>query len=770
MVTDTKSEDSNICKKYIYEEDVENIKNDNSITNDKINDEENIVDMKKETNENISNLNYNEECPSTIIEKGHDVITNNVLEEKHDQSNTNIIVPIVKECNDSNKDICFTRNETSIHNISENSFQHVKDHISNFNLDEVESSAQDETNEAKSDDSKMKIKIQNLLKLIGLLKAQINQKDQEIYKMEVDFKLRNEENEKKIFKLEEIIEENESNTERTEGDNFMMSKMKSILISQNEEIASLNEELKKKSKEIFYLNEENMTKDEKLVELKKEIESNYMHLREYKNFQNELEVDVNNKIYSAENYVNRTNQRLIENNIDIKEKKLNIEKQKRIIKELYNELNKKEEKISELRSIIESIELNNSRDIIKYKQNNMDLINRLSLNNSLMNSQKIEIENMHMNYKQLEEELKNKDNELKKLHQNLLSKDEENNKMVHDINRLKFDMEVRNIDIDNVKKKIKNVKKEYAINLKKQKERYTNVINEIYKEKDEIIKNHVDELAKLSNHYNEVVLVNENIKNEMNFLNDEILKKSCEIEKLQDRLLDYESKLLIYENNNEIKILKKNEDHLRKLLSKHIHRNEQLLNTTFLLQKSTLENNSLEKKIIELRAKSYRKDQEIKKLQETKSIRKSPSSNCSHNSHEYSIDLSDDMNEDNYNLKYYHNNSIGDHENSVYTSKKSYDKNNTIGSLADSDKRSIKIKNTIPQSNNNEDPVHLALCEYINCFKKNNLSININKLDDNTYLLNDKKVVISFINGDLYVEDDACPIKLQDYLLKTTVR
>ncbi|KNC37436.1 hypothetical protein PFLG_02547 [Plasmodium falciparum RAJ116] len=604
-----------------------------------------------------------------IIEKGHDVITHNILEEKNDQRNTNIILPIVKECNDSHKDISLSRNENSIHNISENSYQHDKDHISNFNLDEVESSAQDETNEAKSDDSKMKIKIQNLLKLIGLLKAQINQKDQEIYKME----------------------------------------------------------------------------------------------REYeKGEKNYCEVDVNNKIYSAENYVNRTNQR---------EEIPPRGKQKRIIKELYNELNKKEEKISELRSIIESIELNNSRDIIKYKQNNMDLINRLSLNNSLMNSQKIEIENMHMNYKQLEEELKNKDNELKKLHQNLLSKDEENNKMVHDINRLKFDMEVRNIDIDNVKKKIKNVKKEYAINLKKQKERYTNVINEIYKEKDEIIKNHVDELAKLSNHYNEVVLVNENIKNEMNFLNDEILKKSCEIEKLQDRLLDYESKLLIYENNNEIKILKKNEDHLRKLLSKHIHRNEQLLNTTFLLQKSTLENNSLEKKIIELRAKSYRKDQEIKKLQETKSIRKSPSSNCSHNSQEYSMDLIDDLNEDNYNLKYYHNNSIvGDQENSVYTSKKSYDKNITIGSLADTEKRSIKIKNIIPHSHNNEDPVHFALCEYLNCFKKNNLSIKINKLDDNTYLLNDKKVVISFINGDLYVEDDASPIKLQDYLLKTVVR
>lgn len=135
------------------------------------------------------------------------------------------------------------------------------------------------------------------------------------------------------------------------------------------------------------------------------------------------------------------------------------------------------------------------------------------------------------------------------------------------------------------------------------------------------------------------------------------------------------------------------------------------------------------------------------------------------------MDLIDDLNEDNYNLKYYHNNSIvGDQENSVYTSKKSYDKNITIGSLADTEKRSIKIKNIIPHSHNNEDPVHFALCEYLNCFKKNNLSIKINKLDDNTYLLNDKKVVISFINGDLYVEDDASPIKLQDYLLKTVVR
>ncbi|KNC36861.1 hypothetical protein PFLG_01356 [Plasmodium falciparum RAJ116] len=119
MVSDTKSEDSNISKKYVYGEDLENIKNDNSTTNDKINDEENIIDMKKETNENISHLNYNEACPNSIIEKGHDVITHNILEEKNDQRNTNIILPIVKECNDSHKDISLSRNENSIHNISE---------------------------------------------------------------------------------------------------------------------------------------------------------------------------------------------------------------------------------------------------------------------------------------------------------------------------------------------------------------------------------------------------------------------------------------------------------------------------------------------------------------------------------------------------------------------------------------------------------------------------------------------------------------------------
>ncbi|SBS88622.1 conserved Plasmodium protein, unknown function [Plasmodium ovale] len=837
MDGESKSVGSDMSKQFVLEE-ISNLQNDICELNNNIKDENKYENIKKEANIDMLDLSYNE--ISNIFIGTHD-LDNSVSAEYLVEDNAENTLIRKKEVGEKMKngeekrDERGEKNETSLNHPSDGNYELVKKNKRDFNelQGEVEgeeateaemearsgveavSNPLEETNEDKSDAGKMKVKIQNLLKLIGILKEQINQKDQEIYRMEIDFKLRKEKSEKNLFTLEDVMVENESNSDRSEGDNFLMKKMKSILISQNEEIVSLNEELKKKTKEIFYLNEENMTKNEKLTELKKEIETNYKHLKEYKNIHNEMEVDANNKIYNAENYLNITNQKLIENDINIKEKKLNIEKQKRVIKELYNQLNKKEEKITELRSIIESIELNNSRDIIKYKQNNMDLINRLSLNNSLMNSQKIEIENMHMNYKQIEEELKNKDNELKKLHKNLLAKDEENNKMLHDMNRLKFDMEVKNIDVVNVKQKIKNMKRECSIHLKKQKERFTSVINEIYKEKDEIIKNHLEEMSKMTTHYNEVVSLNEDIKNEVNLLKDEILKKSCEIEKLQDRLLDYESKLLIYENNNEIKILKKNEDHLRKLLSKHIRRNEQLLNTTLLLQKSTLENNTLEKKIIELKAKTYRKDQEIKKLQETNSRKKAPSSSCSVNAdildtcgdvnqsiagnggsgsgsgsgsgnvrgnvrgktkekalgdNSYSdinigIDSSVDLN--------VHMRQFGsicaDEENSIFMSKKTNEKNNTFDLLVDNDSKGIHLNDTSPLSSS-DDPVYIALCEYFNCFKQNNTLFKINKINDNTYLLNDKKVFIKFINGDLYVEDDAYPVKLQDYLLKITAQ
>ncbi|ETB61777.1 hypothetical protein, variant [Plasmodium yoelii 17X] len=579
-------------------------------------------------------------------------------------------------------------------------------------------------------------------------------------------KMRNGKSEDNTLSIEDDMIKSDGNSEKNEN-NIFINKMKKILVSQNEEIILLNEELKKKNKEIFYLNEENITKDEKLIELKKEIEENYLHLKECKNMQSVMQINANNKIYSAENYLSATNKKLLENNIDIKEKKLNIEKQKKVIKELYNQLNKKDDQIMELRRIIESVELNNNRDIIKYKENNIDLINRLRLNASLMNNQKIEIENMHINYKQLEEELRNKDNELKKLHNNILSKDDENNKIIQDMNRLKFDMEIKNIDILNIKKKMKGIKKECSINLKKQKERFTDIINELYKEKDQIIKKHSEDMSKLVSHYNEVVCINDNIKNEINTLKDEVLKKACEIEKLQDRLIDYEAKLLVYENNNEVKMLKKNENHLSMLLNKHIRRNEELVNTNLLLQKSTLENNNLEEKILELKGTIYRKDHEIKSLHEQNRKKKNSSSNS--NADKHIMEIYSEINNDNNIIKNNNNisdininNSYSDEVCSSYVSKKISEKNNNRSIIIQNENINSQLNDT--SNSIEDDPIYATLCELLNCNKENNSLFKINKICDKTYMINDKKVFISFINGELYAEHDGYPVKLQDYI------
>ncbi|SCM25369.1 conserved Plasmodium protein, unknown function [Plasmodium chabaudi adami] len=768
MDTENKSIEDNKSKECELDE-IANLENDiaelngkiNASMNDSINAGSKYEEINKEETANASDFNYTDQINNIKREE-------NEVNDNYDFENTqeyNIKNSTLINDNINEKKNMEEENEIHINDTSENNYKdkennknnenNVNNGISNFN--NTDKNVCDEINADNQDTEKMQIKIKNLLKLIEILKDQINQKDQELYQIEVDMKMRNGKNEDSLSIEDDGISEKKEN-------NIFINKMKKILISQNDEIILLNEELKKKNKEIFYLNEENIIKDEKLIELKKEIEENYLHLKEYKNMQSMMQMDANNKIYSAESYLSATNKKLLENNIDIKEKKLNIEKQKKVIKELYNQLNKKDDQIIELRRVIESVELNNNRDIIKYKENNIDLINRLRLNASLMNSQKIEIENMHINYKQLEEELRNKDNELKKLHNNILTKDDENNKIIQDMNRLKFDMEIKNIDLLNIKKKIKGIKKEYSINLQKQKDSFTDVINEIYKEKDEIIKKHAEEISKLVSHYNEVVCINDNLKNEINTLKDEILKKECEIEKLQDRLIDYEAKLLVYENNSEVKMLKKNEDHLSMLLNKHMRKNEELVNTNFLLQKSTLENNNLEEKILELRGTIYRKDHEIKSLHEQNRKKKNSSSNS--NADKHILEIYSEVNNDNISIKNGDNindinNSYSDEVCSAYAPRKVSEKNN----------RSVIIQNENinPQLNDTpntveDDPIYATLCELLNCNKENNSLFKINKICDKTYMINDKKVFINFINGELYAENDGYPVKLQDYL------
>ncbi|CAD2113996.1 conserved Plasmodium protein, unknown function [Plasmodium vinckei] len=771
FIEDNKSKECELDEIANLENDISELNGKiNASINDSINAGSKYEEINKEETANASDFNYIDQI-NNIKREENEVNDNYNFEntQEYNIKNSTFINDNINEKKNMEED-----NEIHINDSLENNYKDEENNkhnennahngISNFN--NTDKNVCDEINPDNQDTEKMQIKIKNLLKLIEILKDQINQKDQELYQIEVDMKMRNGKSEDNSLSIEDDGMKSDGISEKKEN-NIFINKMKKILISQNDEIILLNEELKKKNKEIFYLNEENVIKDEKLIELKKEIEENYLHLKEYKNMQSMMQMDANNKIYSAESYLSATNKKLLENNIDIKEKKLNIEKQKKVIKELYNQLNKKDDQIIELRRVIESVELNNNRDIIKYKENNIDLINRLRLNASLMNSQKIEIENMHINYKQLEEELKNKDNELKKLHNIILTKDDENSKIIQDMNRLKFDMEIKNIDLLNIKKKIKGVKKECSINLQKQKDRFTEVINEIYKEKDEIIKKHSEEMSKAVSLYNEVVCINDNLKNEINTLKDEILKKECEIEKLQDRLIDYEAKLLVYENNSEVKMLKKNEGHLSMLLNKHIRKNEELVNTNFLLQKSTLENNNLEEKILELRGAIYRKDHEIKSLHEQNRKKKNSSSNS--NADKHIMEIYGEVNNDNNSIKNGDNiddininNSYSDEVCSAYAPKKVSEKNNSRSVI-------IQNENINPQLNDTsntveDDPIYDTLCELLNRNKENNSLFKINKICDKTYMINDKKVFINFINGELYAENDGYPVKLQDYL------
>lgn len=603
--------------------------------------------------------------------------------------------------------------------------------------------------DGSTEDKNLKRKIKKLLKLIYVLKEQLNQKDTDIYKLEAGLPMKDWSVSKKTKCSDNnMIDGNIENMEKMREDDLLFEKMKNMLIIQHEDIAALKEKLGKKNKELHILKNENDLKDEIIVEARKDLEKNYALLTNYKNKVKEYEQNLGSQFQNVQNCLDFRTNDIEEKNLHISENKLNIRMQKKVIMALNEEIKKRDETIFELRNIIENVGLNNNRDIIKYKQSNIDLLNKLNLNSSLLNNQKMEIENLHFNFKQLEEDLKKKDEEIKKLHETILDIEEENNKLKTDVNKFKFDVEIKNVNLINLKKKIKTIQKEHSIDLKKQKERFMTTLNEECKEREKCINDKSNEYEKLVEDYKQLQSINEELKKYVEELNKKLLKKEEAFADLQDKLLDCQAKMIVYENNNELKTLRKNEEFLRRKLDEQMYRNEQLVTNSVLLKKSTVENYALEKQILDLKGSLYAKDEEIKKLKEMNSKKR----NSLSSDENYSVQQ-----------RLYHNGlpwkpSVNlSNDDSVSYSELL---------LGNSKHQNVSPHKFIPCK---DDPVDLALADYLSCLSKNkskNNFVQIQKLDSSVYSVNGRRVVIRFLNGELFVEDNSYPVQLHDYLLQ----
>lgn len=602
--------------------------------------------------------------------------------------------------------------------------------------------------ENKITEDKMNTKIKKLLQLINVLKEQMDQKDKDIYRMETALPIKKWRTTKKGVCPEDMLNVGYENVESIQEDKILLEKNRCELMNQKSDISFLKEQLEKKNEELHLLKCENKLKNEMLVETKNDLEKNYFLLTQYKDKLKKCEKKLNRKLNNIKSCLNSKTPQNDETDLYLDQKNWDLKRQNKITLILSEELKKKDKMIHELKNIVENVGVNNNRDVIKYKQSNIDLLNKLNLNTSLLNSQRMEIESLHFNFRQMEEDLRNKDEEIKKLHESLLNKEDENNKLKSDINKLMFDLEIKNVNIINIKKNMKTVRKENLINLKKQKEQYIITLREECKERDTTIINKTNEIEKLVNEYNQLGSINEILKKQVDELTKTVLKKEKAIADMQDKLLGYQAKLVVYENNNEIQTLKKNEEQLRKKLDEQLYRNEQLVNNSVLLKKSTVENYALEKQILELKGALYAKDEEIKKLK----------MNCKKGTTNFSAD-------DNSQVKpMLYNNGLPLKPAVALTN--SDDENTSESLITNYNGANFSKKKFIP---NKDDPVDLALNDYLNCFTKNKYDhkpFQVKKVNTNIYYLNGNRVIIRFYNGELFVEDNSHPIKLQNYLIK----
>lgn len=768
MALNEKIKVSAINKNYHCEQAVQ-LKKQYISLKERLDNERKFLDKRKEANfrmlsirsrnekrsEDFSDANISELKQQYISESLGNSINEPIVEEKKSsQVSFSILSPIQEGME---KEEIKKEKYSSRQKMEEKSENGVEKNMESFmNLKELNSCGTDM--DGSSEDKNLKRKIKKLLKLIYVLKEQLNQKDTDIYRLEAGLPMKNwDVSKKKKCSDNNMIDGNAENVENVQNienvekmreDDLLFEKMKNMLIIQHEDIAALKEKLGKKNRELHLLKNENELKDEILVEARKDLEKNYALLTNYKNKVKEYEQNFGSQFQNVQNCLDFRTHNIEEKNLHISENKLNIRMQKKVILALNEELKKRDETICELRNIIENVGLNNNRDIIKYKQSNVDLLNKLNLNSSLLNSQKMEIENLHINFKQLEEDLKKKDEEIKKLHETILDVEEENSKLKTDVNKFKFDVEIKNVNLINLKKKIKTIRREHSIDLKKQKERFMNTLNEECKERDKFLSDKSNEFEKLIEDYRQLKCVNEELEKYVEELNKKILKKEEAFADIQDKLLDCQAKMLVYENNNELKTLRKNEEYLRKKLDEQMYRNEQLITNSVLLKKSTVENYALEKQILELKGSLYAKDEEIKKLKEMNSKKRNSFSS-----------------DENYGIqqRLYHN---GLPLKPVVNLSNSDSANYSDLLLGNSKYHNVSPHKFIPCK---DDPVDLAIADYLSCLSKNKSKANfvrIQKLDTNVYSVNGKRVVIRFLNGELFVEDNSYPIQLHDYLLQ----
>ena len=416
-------------------------------------------------------------------------------------------------------------------------------------------------------------------RLVFKLEEEIKKKDSEnllLIKLNNDLKslcdnIQNEStelNSKLLFQYSEIKRINKSHQEEIKNINFNFEKQKQIYEDKIKQLCAnntLNQKIKME-KEIEMRYEEKIKSKDTQIEIlnktknrlekdKKELQSEIEELKLKRGVGIKIEKNENNNLMD---------------NINLNEKEDEIDKSNKIIKELQNIINNKEEKISELAKELNNIkkEKNDYENIIakKYYFNKNELLDAQNKNKLLLS----ELDKKEKELINIKEKLINLQNWVDEKNKNINNLYEEKNKLLIEYEKLKENEEINNEyfqnQLDALKNLIKKNEKDVNLNIltneklrRKNEEKNNSKINQLEKqlEEEKLKDNIMESNQSKSNNLNDSNLIKEKEKE------NKIIKydKDTNIFKMEyENIKEQYDLLLVDYKLSEKKIKKKEEE------------------------------------------------------------------------------------------------------------------------------------------------------------------------------------------------------------------
>ncbi|CEM02605.1 unnamed protein product [Vitrella brassicaformis CCMP3155] len=301
-----------------------------------------------------------------------------------------------------------------------------------------------------------------------------------------------------------------------------------------------------------------------------------------------------------------------------------LDKRDKIVSTMRNEMRGKDEALHALRQELqkahEALELAERGKTVTSEKSRSDAEAMVQLNAAQLHQTRAQAEVLQERCRKLEELLRDKDDETRSFRTQLCQRDEVIGRLNRDLNDAKFELSVRDMQINESEKSGINRESHLASEMRRLQERHDKTLKMECERRESVIGEKDAAIAKLQEAMKDINGRLERANTEAHRLSMTIQSKESQNLELREQLQDMEAKMYATDLTNELELTRQTESELRRKLREERERNEVLKEDSRLLQKARHDYSGLQSELVEHKSVIARLNEQIVNLKREKPL------------------------------------------------------------------------------------------------------------------------------------------------------